>query len=192
MDKIVLIDNYDSFTYNLVHLFYEVLGYEITVVKNDQVTVEEIGEYDKIILSPGPGIPDEAGITKAVIAEYAGKKPILGVCLGLQSIAEVFGAKLKNLPQVYHGIQTSIQMTENTSILYNGIEEEIQVGRYHSWAIDETTVPENITVTSVDATGEIMSIEHSDYPVYGVQYHPESILTPLGKQIISNFLSHNS
>lgn len=175
-----------------MHLFYEVLGYEITVVKNDQISVEEIDKFDKIILSPGPGVPDEAGITKDVIATYAGKKPILGVCLGLQSIAEVFGAELKNLSKVYHGIQTDITMTDQSSILYQDIGNTIQVGRYHSWAIDQATVPNTIRVTSVDESGEIMSIEHTEYPVYGVQYHPESILTPQGKQIIENFLNHHA
>lgn len=192
MEKIVLIDNYDSFTYNLVHLFYEVLGYEITVVKNDQIEVSEVDAYDRIILSPGPGIPDEAGITKEVIKAYAGKKPILGVCLGLQSIAEVFGAQLKNLPRVFHGIQTSVQLTDNASVLFDGMDDGFQVGRYHSWAIDETTVPDTLIVTSLDETGEIMSIEHTDYQVYGVQYHPESILTPQGKTIIANFLNQTS
>lgn len=190
MKKILLIDNYDSFTYNLVQLFYEVLGYEITVKKNDKVSLSEIEAFEYIVISPGPGIPNEAGITKEVIKTFAKTKPILGVCLGLQAIGEVFGAKLKNLPKVYHGIQTQVNLVGNTnSILFQGMESDFEVGRYHSWAIDAQTVPDELLITSYDLDGEIMSIQHRDHAVYGVQYHPESILTPKGSKIIENFIN---
>jgi len=192
MKKILLIDNYDSFTYNLVQLFYEVSGQEIDVKKNDQVSLSEIAAYDYLVISPGPGIPDEAGITKEAIKTYASSKPILGVCLGLQAIGEVFGAELKNLPQVYHGIQTKVKLVEGRpSVLFEGMEPEFEVGRYHSWAIDSETLTPVLEVTSTSPDGEIMSIQHTAYPVYGVQYHPESILTPQGDQIITNFLSQS-
>lgn len=191
MKKIVLIDNYDSFTYNLVQLFYEVTGQEIDVKKNDQVTLSEIEAYDYLVISPGPGIPNEAGITKEAIETFAASKPILGVCLGLQAIAEVFGAKLKNLPQVYHGVKTKVKLVdENPSVLFRGMDSEFEVGRYHSWAIDSDTIPLELNVTGLSSDGEIMSIEHQSMSVYGVQYHPESILTPQGDQIIKNFLAH--
>lgn len=187
--KVLLIDNYDSFTYNLVHAFEEILGHSITVVKNDAITLEEVGKFDYIVLSPGPGIPDEAGITKSVIAEYGSTKCILGVCLGLQSIAEVYGAKIKNLPTVFHGVQTAIQLTQHSSPLFKGIETGFDAGRYHSWAIDEATMVDDLVITGIDASGEIMSIDHKKHKVYAVQYHPESILTEVGNQILENFLN---
>jgi anthranilate synthase component II len=187
--KIVLIDNYDSFTYNLVHAFEELLGYPITVVKNDQVGIEEIDDYDYIILSPGPGVPDEAGITKQVIGKYGSSKCILGVCLGLQAIGEVYGSQLKNLPRVFHGIETDVQLVGNESPIFREMPNTFSVGRYHSWAIEQASLSDQLEVTGVDAEGEIMSIQHKQYKVYGVQYHPESILTELGKQILANFLA---
>ncbi len=192
MKKILLIDNYDSFTYNLVQLFYQVSGQEIDVKKNDQVELSEVGNYDYLVISPGPGVPDEAGITKEAIKTYAATLPILGVCLGLQAIGEVFGAKLKNLPQVYHGIQTQVKLSEEyPSPLFEGMSAQFDVGRYHSWAIASETLPPELEVTSHSPDGEIMSIQHVSYPVYGVQYHPESILTPQGYQIINNFLDQD-
>ncbi len=187
--KVLLIDNYDSFTYNLVHAFEEILGREITVVKNDEITLEAVDEFDYIVLSPGPGIPDEAGITKSVVKQYGSTKCILGVCLGLQAIAEVYGSKLKNLPSVYHGVQTAIQLTEHASPLFEGIASGFNAGRYHSWAIDQESIVEDLLVTGLDASGEIMSIDHREHKVYAVQYHPESILTEVGNQILANFLN---
>jgi len=193
MKKILLIDNYDSFTYNLVHLFYEVTGYEISVKKNDRVSLSEIEEYELLVISPGPGIPDEAGITKEAIKTFAQSKPILGVCLGMQAIAEVFGGELKNLPKVYHGVQTQTKLVEGvTSPLFDGMDSQFEVGRYHSWAIEAESLPSVLQVTSFEPDGEIMSIQHQTFSTYGVQYHPESILTPDGNQIIKNFVDINT
>ncbi|MGM5630138.1 aminodeoxychorismate/anthranilate synthase component II [Apibacter raozihei] len=187
--KILIFDNYDSFTYNLVHMVKE-LGYmEVDVYRNDQITIPEIEKYDKIILSPGPGIPSESGILLQVIQEYASKKPILGVCLGEQAIGESFGAQLINLDDVYHGIATEIQITEEDYIFKN-IEFPIQVGRYHSWIVSRENLPESLTVTAVDENNQIMALKHKEYDIHGVQFHPESILTPEGKIMIKNFLEN--
>lgn len=186
--KIVIIDNYDSFTYNLSHLVKE-LGAEVTVLRNDSFPIEELETYDKILLSPGPGIPKEAGLLLEVIRTYAGKKPILGVCLGEQAIGEVFGGKLTNLSEVYHGIQSPIRITAS-DYLFEGLPEEMLVGRYHSWVIDRENFPDALEITAVSQEGYIMALRHKDFDVQGIQFHPESVLTPDGKKIISNWLNH--
>ncbi|WP_018709776.1 anthranilate synthase component II [Phocaeicola barnesiae] len=186
--KIVIIDNYDSFTYNLSHLVKE-LGAEVTVLRNDSFPIEELETYDKILLSPGPGIPKEAGLLLEVIRTYAGKKPIFGVCLGEQAIGEVFGGKLTNLSEVYHGIQSPIRITAS-NYLFEGLPEEILVGRYHSWVIDRENFPDALEITAVSQEGYIMALRHKDFDVQGIQFHPESVLTPDGKKIISNWLNH--
>ncbi len=188
MKKILVIDNYDSFTYNLVH-YLEDLGCLVTVKRNDQLSLEEIEAYDKIVLSPGPGIPDEAGLLKAIIKEYAPTKSILGVCLGQQAIAEVFGGSLNNLDEVYHGVATNITITVDDESLFKGLDKNIEVGRYHSWVVD-ANLPLELEATSVDENGEIMSLRHKKYDVKGVQYHPESVLTPNGKQILENWINN--
>lgn len=186
--KIVIIDNYDSFTYNLAHLVKE-LGAEVTVYRNDQFQMEQLEQYDKIILSPGPGVPEEAGLLLDVIRTYAGKKPILGVCLGHQAIGQVFGGKLTNLSDVYHGVATpSHRVTED--YLFDGLPDNIEVGRYHSWVIDTDGFPSCLEVTSVSDEGFIMSLRHKDYDIRGIQYHPESVLTRDGVSIIGNWLKH--
>ena len=186
--KILILDNYDSFTYNIVHAVRE-LGIEPTVIRNDKITLSEIDQFDKIIISPGPGIPSEAGILPEMLKEYSGKKPILGVCLGHQAIGECFGAKLENLEDVYHGVQTEATVKAPDYIL-EGMGEKFPVGRYHSWIVSEQNLPECFEVTSVDSGGRIMSMRHREYDVHGVQFHPESLLTPGGERIISNFIFH--
>ena len=189
MKKILVIDNYDSFTYNLVH-YLEDLDCEVVVKRNDQLTLDEVEAFDKIVLSPGPGIPDEAGLLKEIIAEYAPTKSIFGVCLGQQAIAEVFGGSLINLDEVYHGIATKIKVVKD-DVLFDGMSKEIEVGRYHSWVVDPN-MPEVLEVTSVDENGQIMSLRHKNYDVCAVQFHPESVLTPQGKQILKNWLKHQA
>ncbi|MGB5205449.1 anthranilate synthase component II [Eudoraea sp.] len=185
MNKILVIDNYDSFTYNLVH-YLEDLGCEVVVKRNDQLKLEEVDDFEKIVLSPGPGIPDEAGLLKEIIAKYAPTKSILGVCLGQQAIGEVFGGKLINLEEVYHGVATKI-ILENGEPLFEGLPREIVVGRYHSWVVDPQ-LPDVLEATSFDENGQLMSIRHKTYDVCAVQFHPESVLTPQGKQILKNWL----
>jgi anthranilate synthase component 2 len=184
--KVVIIDNYDSFTYNLSHLVKE-LGAEVTVFRNDMFKLEQLESYDKIILSPGPGIPCEAGLLLDVIKCYAGKKPILGVCLGHQAIGESFGGKLTNLSEVYHGVATPCAITKK-DYLFEGLPEKIEIGRYHSWVVDNDGFPDCLEVTSVSDEGYIMSLRHKEYDIRGIQYHPESVLTPDGKKIIENWL----
>lgn len=184
--KTVIIDNYDSFTYNLSHLLKE-LGAEVEVLRNDRFRLEELEAYDKIILSPGPGIPEEAGLLLDVIRTYAGKKPILGVCLGEQAIGQVFGGKLINLSDVFHGVQTDIRLVE-PDYIFRGLPEEIPVGRYHSWVVDADSLPEELVVTAVSPEGQVMALKHREYDVHGIQFHPESVLTPDGKQIVKNWL----
>lgn len=186
MKKILVIDNYDSFTYNLVH-YLEDLGCDVTVKRNDQLTLDEVEPFDKIVLSPGPGIPDEAGLLKPIIEKYAATKSIFGVCLGQQAIGEVFGGKLINLDTVYHGVATKVKITEK-DILFKDLPNEIEVGRYHSWVVDPD-LPETLKATSFDENGQIMSLRHKEYDVCGVQYHPESALTPYGKKILENWLN---
>jgi anthranilate synthase component 2 len=185
--KILVFDNYDSFTYNLVHLVEKITNQKVTVVRNDQITLEEVAEYDKIILSPGPGIPSEAGLLLPLIKQYAASKSILGVCLGHQAIGEAFGATLENLTTVYHGVATPIKI-DNTNYLFNGLEDSAEVGRYHSWVIASKDLPDVLKVTATDENGLIMAIEHTVYDVCGVQFHPESVLTPSGETVIKNWL----
>ena len=186
--KIVVIDNYDSFTYNLVH-YLEDLGATVTVFRNDEFELKDLDVFDKIVLSPGPGIPDEAGLLKEVIKTYAETKSILGICLGMQAIGEVFGGTLINLEKVYHGVASKITIIENDTI-FNNLPNEIEVGRYHSWVISNDNFPQNLIITSVDENKNIMAIKHSVYDVRGVQFHPESILTPDGKKILENWLNN--
>ena len=185
--KILVFDNYDSFTYNLVHLVEKITNQKVTVVRNDQIKLEEVAEYDKIILSPGPGIPSEAGLLLPLIKQYAASKSILGVCLGHQAIGEAFGATLENLTTVYHGVATRIKI-DNTNYLFNGLEDSVEVGRYHSWVIASKDLPNELKVTATDENGLIMAIEHTVYDVCGVQFHPESVLTPSGETVIKNWL----
>lgn len=186
--KILIFDNYDSFTYNLVHLVKQ-LGYtDVDVVRNDKIALVDIAQYNKIILSPGPGIPSEAGLLLPLIKEYASIKPILGVCLGHQAIGEAFGANLVNLEDVYHGITTNANIVADDYIL-EGLDKEIEVGRYHSWIVDPNNLPECFIVTALDNDGQIMAMKHKEYDVHGVQFHPESVLTPQGAIIVKNFLS---
>ncbi len=184
--KTVIIDNYDSFTYNLAHLVKE-LGAEVDVLRNDKFELEELEKYDKIILSPGPGIPEEAGLLLEVIRTYAGRKPMLGVCLGEQAIGQAFGGKLTNLSEVFHGIQTNVKI-KNKDYIFDGLPTEIPVGRYHSWVVDADGFPEELVVTAISPEGQIMALKHREYDVHGIQFHPESVLTPDGKQIIGNWL----
>ncbi|WP_044268810.1 anthranilate synthase component II [Bacteroides timonensis] len=201
---IVIIDNYDSFTYNLAHLVKE-LGAEVDVLRNDKFELEELEKYDKIILSPGPGIPEEAGLLLEVIRTYAGRKPILGVCLGEQAIGQAFGGKLTNLSEVFHGIQTNIAIKDegllisNSSLntkhlplsadyIFDGLPSEIPVGRYHSWVVDTDGFPEELVITAISPEGQIMALKHREYDVHGIQFHPESVLTPDGKQIVGNWM----
>ena len=183
---IVIIDNYDSFTYNLAHLVKE-LGAEVDVLRNDKFELEELEKYDKIILSPGPGIPEEAGLLLEVIRTYAGRKPILGVCLGEQAIGQAFGGKLTNLSEVFHGIQTNVKI-KNKDYIFDGLPTEIPVGRYHSWVVDTEEFPEELVITAISSEGQIMALKHREYDVHGIQFHPESVLTPDGKQIVGNWL----
>jgi len=185
--KILVFDNYDSFTYNLVHLVEKITHQKVTVVRNDQIALEDVAAYDKIILSPGPGIPSEAGLLLPLIKQYAASKPILGVCLGHQAIGEAFGATLENLSTVYHGVATPIKI-DNSNYLFSGLTETIEVGRYHSWVIANKNLPAVLKVTATDENGLIMAIEHESYDVCGVQFHPESVLTPNGEAIIKNWL----
>ena len=184
--KIVIIDNYDSFTYNLAHLEKE-LGAEVTVFRNDQFQLSELDRFDKIILSPGPGIPSEAGLLMDVIKKYAGRKPMLGVCLGHQAIGEAFGAKLTNLSEVYHGVATPCTQFGNDPI-FEGLPKRIEIGRYHSWVVDESGFPDCLDITAVSDDGQIMGLKHKNYDIRGIQFHPESVLTPDGKKMIQNWL----
>jgi len=187
--KVLIIDNYDSFTYNLVHLVNEI-GMECEVWRNDQFKLEDVASFDKIILSPGPGIPSEAGLLLDVIEKYAPEKSIFGVCLGQQAIAEAFGGKLHNLSRPMHGIATPVRVTDKEEQLFNGLPEEINVGRYHSWVVDKDNLPEELLVTAVDEQdNSIMALRHKTYDVRGVQFHPESVLTEYGKEMMKNWLS---
>ncbi|MFI3303522.1 MAG: aminodeoxychorismate/anthranilate synthase component II [Rikenellaceae bacterium] len=187
--KILLLDNYDSFTYNLLHEV-KALGYtDIEVHRNDKISLEEVSRFDKIILSPGPGIPCEAGILLDVIRQYAPTKSILGVCLGHQAIGEAFGATLENLTDVYHGVQTSVEVICD-EVLFEGMDRTIEVGRYHSWVVSRENLPEVIEVTAMSAEGQIMALRHKNYDVRGIQFHPESVLTPEGRVILENYLKH--
>lgn len=187
--KTVIIDNYDSFTYNLSQILQE-LGAEVTVLRNDKFLLEDLEAYDKIVLSPGPGIPEEAGLLLDVIRSYAGKKPILGICLGEQAIGEVFGGKLVNLSIVFHGIQSPIDLIAD-DYLFQGLPREIPVGRYHSWVVDKDTLPSCLETLALSKEGYIMALRHREYDIRGIQFHPESVLTPDGKRIMQNWLEHS-
>jgi anthranilate synthase component II len=187
--KILVLDNYDSFTYNLVHYLENLGNYSVEVFRNDKIALEAVGKYDKILLSPGPGIPDEAGILKEVIREYASSKSIFGVCLGLQAIGEVFGGKLINLGQVFHGVATPIEVIKETS-LFQGIPKRFMAGRYHSWVIDAASFPEALELTAKDEQGQVMALQHKKYAVQAVQFHPESILTEHGMKIMENWVKN--
>jgi len=190
--KILVFDNYDSFTYNLVHVVEKILNQKVDIFRNDKITLDQVNDYDKIILSPGPGIPVEAGLLLPLIQQYAPIKSILGVCLGHQAIAEAFGGSLNNLKNVFHGIATPIQLLKNERneipTIFNQLPEQITVGRYHSWVVNEDDLPEELTITSRDESGLIMALQHKKYDVTGVQFHPESVLTPHGETIIRNWL----
>ncbi len=185
MKKVLVIDNYDSFTYNLVH-YLEDLDCQVVVKRNDQLHLKDIGEYHNIVLSPGPGIPEEAGMLKEIIETWAPTKRIFGVCLGQQAIGEVFGGRLINLDEVYHGVATRIKVIKDDA-LFEGLPEEIEVGRYHSWVVDPN-LPDDLVATSVDENGQLMSIRHKNYDLCAVQFHPESVLTPHGRKILENWL----
>jgi len=185
--KILVFDNYDSFTYNLVHLVEKIIHEKVEVHRNDQIPLEKVKDYDKIILSPGPGIPEEAGLLLPLIKEYAATKSILGVCLGHQAIGEAFGGKLVNLSTVYHGVATPVKILTEQS-LFDGLPNEFEVGRYHSWVISEEGFPDELEITARDANNYIMALQHKKYDVQGVQFHPESVLTPRGEDILRNWL----
>ena len=187
MKNLLVIDNYDSFTYNLVH-YLEDLECNVKVVRNDKLSLDDVEPFDKIVLSPGPGIPDEAGLLKDIIKRYAPSKSILGVCLGQQAIGEVFGGSLINLEDVYHGVSTKVTITVPDEPLFKGLDKEIEVGRYHSWVV-HPDLPKDLEATSFDENGQVMSLRHKIYDVKGVQYHPESVLTPHGKLILKNWIN---
>ncbi|MBN8863188.1 MAG: aminodeoxychorismate/anthranilate synthase component II [Sphingobacteriales bacterium] len=191
--KILVFDNYDSFTYNLVHLVEKILHQRVDVCRNDQIALDNVAAYDKIILSPGPGIPEEAGLLLPLIKEYAAVKSILGVCLGHQAIGQAFGGKLVNLSTVYHGVATPIQQVSglvpgNFPSLLDGLAPELEVGRYHSWVVAEEDFPAELEITARDSNGYIMALRHRKYDVQGVQFHPESVLTPQGEKMLRNWL----
>ncbi|WP_374507100.1 aminodeoxychorismate/anthranilate synthase component II [Flavobacterium sp.] len=188
MKKILVIDNYDSFTYNLVH-YLEDLDCEVTVYRNDEFEMEDIAHFDKILLSPGPGIPEEAGLLKQVIQHYGPTKSIFGVCLGQQAIGEVYGGTLSNLDKVYHGVATNVTKAVDDELLFEGLENEFEVGRYHSWVVD-ANLPDCLEATSFDENGQLMSLRHKTYDVRGVQFHPESVLTPNGKKMLENWVKN--
>jgi len=186
MKKIIIIDNYDSFTYNLAHLLRE-LGAEVTVWRNDQFPLDALSAFDGIVLSPGPGIPSEAGQLLDVIRTYAGRKSILGVCLGHQAIGEVFGARLTNLSEVYHGVATDCTLLPGDP-LFSSLPPTIRVGRYHSWVVDRDSLPECLEITAQSDDGQVMAMRHKQYDIHGIQFHPESVLTPDGPTILKNWL----
>jgi len=193
--KLLVFDNYDSFTYNLVHMVSFLLQQEVTVCRNDEIELDAIAQFDKIILSPGPGIPEEAGLLLPLIQKYAATKSILGVCLGHQAIGEAFGAKLTNLTKVFHGVATQVhianQATQKPNSWFKNLPRTIEAGRYHSWIINKATLPEELEITATDDAGNIMAMQHKIYDIQGVQFHPESILTPLGEEMLRNWLIHS-
>ena len=188
--KLLVLDNYDSFTYNLVQYIQDILGEKVAVFRNDAISLDAVDQYDVIVLSPGPGLPSEAGIMPEVIRQYAGKKIILGVCLGHQAIGEAFGGQLENLSHVYHGVTTPVHLVANDPVLFEGIETVFPAGRYHSWVVAKNAPPECLLVTAKDEKGEIMAMRHMEYDIFGVQFHPESVMTPDGKQMLRNFLNY--
>ncbi|MBG7611821.1 aminodeoxychorismate/anthranilate synthase component II [Polaribacter sp. BAL334] len=188
--NILILDNYDSFTYNLVHMVEKITGNFPSVFRNDEISIENVGNYDMIVLSPGPGIPDEAGILKEVIKTYAGKIPIFGVCLGLQAITEVFGGKIVNLDDVFHGVATEMTVTDSSAIIFKDVSEKFMAARYHSWAASDEGFPAEITITARDEDGGIQALEHKVFNMSAVQFHPESILTDVGEQLVRNFIDN--
>ncbi len=190
--KILVLDNYDSFTFNLVQYIQEILRREVDVFRNDAITLEAVAAYDVIILSPGPGIPEQAGIMPALIKRYAAEKMILGVCLGHQAIGEAFGAGLENLKKVYHGVSTLVQVIDKEDVLMKNMPGQFEAGRYHSWVVDKNSCPDILKITAKDIQGEIMAFKHQEYDVWGVQFHPESIMTVQGKDLLKNFLNYCS
>jgi anthranilate synthase component 2 len=189
MSRTIIIDNYDSFTYNLVQLVNELQDSPVVVKRNNETSISEVSTFEHIILSPGPGLPNEAGLLKQIIKDLGPTHKIFGVCLGLQAIAEVYGSTLKNLDTVFHGIQSKFETTAFESPIFKGIKSPFQAGRYHSWVIDKSTLKDILIVTATDESNEIMAIQHIEHKVYGVQFHPESIMTPFGKTMLNNFLS---
>ena len=189
MKRILVFDNYDSFTYNLVHLVEKISDARVDVFRNDRISLEEINAYDKIILSPGPGIPEEAGLLLPLIKKYAPTKSILGVCLGHQAITESFGGKLLNLSKVFHGVATDLKVEKNHGYLFAGIPSSFKIGRYHSWIADENNFPAELNITARDENGNIMALQHKTYDVAGVQFHPESIMTEFGEELMNNFIN---
>lgn len=186
--RLLIIDNYDSFTYNIVHAIRS-LGINPDIYRNDAIALDDIDKYDKIIISPGPGIPSEAGIVPAMLQRYVTSKPILGVCLGHQAIGECFSAKLKNLPTVYHGVKSKATILK-PDYLFEGLPDTIEVGRYHSWVVSDEEFPQNLEILATSPDGEIMALRHREYDIRGVQFHPESILTPEGINILRNWINH--
>jgi anthranilate synthase component 2 len=187
--KILVLDNYDSFTYNLVHIV-RALGHPVDVFRNDKIAVESVKQYDKILLSPGPGIPDEAGIMKQVIKEFGPTKSILGICLGHQGIGEVYGASLFNIPKVLHGVTSTVEVTDNDEYLFEAVPKTFQGTHYHSWAVRAESIPHELKVTAVNDEGLVMGLRHIKYDVKGLQFHPESIMTPEGPKMIASWLKH--
>jgi anthranilate synthase component II len=186
--KILVLDNYDSFTYNIVHYVEELVDAKVDVFRNDEISLEDVAAYDKIILSPGPGVPSEAGILEPLIAKYGATKSILGVCLGCQAIGEVYGGTISNLNKVFHGVATPVSVINRNEFLFDGVPDTFLAGRYHSWVVDNEGLPADLLVTSRDAEGQIMGVMHRKHDVRGVQFHPESILTEHGKTMIKNWL----
>jgi len=189
MERILILDNYDSFTYNLVHYVEANSNYTVDVFRNDEISLNDIDKYNTIILSPGPGLPQDAGILNNLIKKYAPTKKILGVCLGMQAIGEVFGGTLINLNTVFHGVATPIKILDQTDLIFKNLPQQFNVGRYHSWVIDNNNFPTTLKITSTEENEQIMSLKHKEHNLYGVQFHPESILTEHGKEIINNFLA---
>lgn len=187
--NVLILDNYDSFTYNLVQYIEEILNQEVDVKRNDEIELDEVDKYDIIVLSPGPGIPEEAGIMPALIKRYASTKAILGVCLGHQAMGEAFGAELENLSQVFHGMETPMTITYPEAVLFKDLPTSFQAGRYHSWVIKKETLPEEFIITAEGEYGQIMAIQHRAYELHGVQFHPESIMTEHGYQMLTNFFT---
>ncbi|MDX1666835.1 MAG: aminodeoxychorismate/anthranilate synthase component II [Saprospiraceae bacterium] len=188
--RTLVLDNYDSFTYNLVQYIQEILGKKIDVFRNDAITLEAVGAYDILVLSPGPGLPSEAGIMPEIIAEYGASKKIFGVCLGHQAIGEAFGGTLLNLTKVYHGLQSSVSVIEPDDVLFSDIPSSFEAGRYHSWVVDRNSLPAALEITAVDDKNVIMAMRHRDYDIWGVQFHPESIMTRQGLKMLENFFSY--
>ncbi len=188
--KVLVLDNYDSFTYNLVQYIQEILGADIEVFRNDAISLDAVDDYDVIVLSPGPGLPEEAGIMPALLQRYQASKCILGVCLGHQAIGEAFGAKLHNLSKVFHGVASYMNQLGDDRGFFQGVPQTFEAGRYHSWVVKKDTLPADLIVTAEDQYGEIMAIRHREYDIFGVQFHPESVMTPDGKQMLRNFLQY--